>query len=203
MGLKWNQADLEEGRAWLLPGETKNKEGREIFLDADILTQLKILKAKRNPLCPYVFQNDGHRIKDFRGAWDAALRRCGFIPQFKCKACGALTELPKGTRRKNLRCFRCGGDKLRREGKIFHDLRRTSARDDVRAGIPEGVVMKRGGWKTRRIFDRYNIIDDKDLRKATEQRHLFFQVQNGRGDNRGDSHPDFPLETVVENNATQ
>ncbi len=51
--------------------------------------------------------------------------------------------------------------------------------------------MKKGGGKTRRVFDKYNIIDDKDLRRAAKQRRLFVQIQNGKGDNRGDNQAAF------------
>ena len=46
------------------------------------------------------------------------------------------------------------------KNRIMHDLRRTAARDFRRAGVSEGEIMKLCGWKTRAMFDRYNIIDE-------------------------------------------
>ncbi len=52
---------------------------------------------------------------------------------------------------------------------LFHDLRRTAARNLRRAGVAEGVIMKIGGWKTRTVFERYNIINDDDIADAVQK----------------------------------
>jgi integrase len=49
---------------------------------------------------------------------------------------------------------------------LFHDLRRSGARVLRRAGVDEETIMKLGGWKTRSMFSRYAIVDERDLAEA-------------------------------------
>jgi integrase len=49
---------------------------------------------------------------------------------------------------------------------LFHDLRRTAARNLRRAGVAEGIIMKIGGWRTRSVFERYAIVAQSDIRDA-------------------------------------
>ncbi len=55
------------------------------------------------------------------------------------------------------------------QGLLFHDLRRSAARQLIRSGTSKDVAKMVGGWKTDSMFSRYNVTGDEDLRDAMEK----------------------------------
>jgi integrase len=80
--LKWSQVDLGQGIVTLNPGETKNSDGRTVYLDEELREVFKREHARRRQnksLCLYVFLNQAGNdgVKDIRRAWEGACKRLG------------------------------------------------------------------------------------------------------------------------------
>ncbi len=54
-------------------------------------------------------------------------------------------------------------------GRLFHDLRRSVARNLIRSGVNKDVARQVGGWKTDSMFSRYNVTAEEDLRDAMQK----------------------------------
>jgi integrase len=80
--LKWSQVDLDQGIVRLEVGETKNDEGRTVYLDDELKEAFKRLWDTRKAdekLLPWVFVNQSgtNRIKRFDKAWKSACKDAG------------------------------------------------------------------------------------------------------------------------------
>jgi integrase len=82
------------------------------------------------------------------------------------------------------------------EGRLVHDLRRTAARDFRRRGVSEGEIMRLCGWKTRSMFDRYNIIDEADLAEAVAKRFKGHEVANKGQTTANNTPPSTPQDSL-------
>ena len=67
----------------------------------------------------------------------------------------------------------CFDDAANKPTKLLHDWRRSAVRnmvlDTVRGGTSEKVCVAISGRKTRSIFDRYDIVSEKDLMAAAKR----------------------------------
>jgi integrase len=141
VNLERRQVDLEVGKITLDPGSTKNGEGRVIYLPPEALQALRAWDEQTR-----AFERDHGVI--VRRVFHRHGKPIRHFPYDLFRAACMKAEI--GGRR------------------ILHDFRRTAARSYRRAGVSEGVVMMVGGWKTRSIFERYNIKSEDDLREAAE-----------------------------------
>ncbi|MEE9301938.1 MAG: site-specific integrase, partial [Alphaproteobacteria bacterium] len=136
--LTWAQVDRKARTIRLEPGSTKNDEGRT--LPYDLLPEMVDVIER---------QWEAHESLASEGAicpWVFNRRGRqikGFVKAWKsaCTTAGCPGTLPP-------------------------DFRRTAIRNLVRSGVPEKTAMAITGHKTRSVFDRYDIIDEADLRNA-------------------------------------
>ncbi len=147
LGLRWSAVDFANGVVRI--ETSKTDQPREFpFGVLPALTTLleqqrtatRRVERRLGQVIPWVFHRDGKRIEEFHKSWDSAVDRAAHAGK------GPLRRVV----RPNL------------VGRLVHDLRRTAARNFIRAGVPQHVVMQLCGWKTDAMFRRYAIVDLRD-----------------------------------------
>jgi integrase len=169
--LLWEDMDGDEIR---LRGVNSKNEAPRLVLGgelAEIIERRRAdrwVQAKSGPvMSAYVFHLKGCPVGDFKKAWRSACVKAG-LGRFECKKCGKVLDRP--------RCRECRKE-TKYYGPLYHDFRRTAARNMIRAGVPEKVAMAVTGHKTRSMFDRYNIVNGADLREAMDLTQAY--LKNG------------------------
>lgn len=137
--IEWTQVDLAKRLIRLEDDQTKTDVAREVPLPAQLVMTLSEIEPKQGR----VFDTT-----NLRKEWMKACATCKL---------GSLIEVE--------------GKKYdpRYKGLNLHDLRRSAARNLLLAGVPETVIMKIGGWKTRSVFDRYAVSSTADLTAAMQK----------------------------------
>jgi integrase len=150
--LQWHQVDLKAGSVRLEPGTTKNREGRTFPLG--MIEDLKNALEAQKTLT------------------DALQKQKGAIVRWVFHRSG---EQVKSFRKAWMAACKAAGC----PGRIPHDFRRTAVRNLVRAGVPEKTAMQLTGHKTRSVFDRYDIVDETDLRAAAAKLNTLMGTLSG------------------------
>jgi integrase len=136
LAIQWGQVDFRARMVRLESGETKNDEPRIVPMNQALYAMLWKRKRERDEKWP-------------DSPW--VFSRSGSpIKSFKASWEAACTK----------------AGLTGRAARLFHDLRRTAVRNMIRVGIPEKVAMRISGHKTRSVFDRYHIVDERDLADA-------------------------------------
>jgi integrase len=155
--LTWAAHDRETGTLRLSAAGAKIGQGRVIPLTGPLAEIIERRRERRTPACRLVFHAKGSRMVRENGGlldrlYDAWFRACeaAGLPSRTRKVRGVAQPVPKAERL------------------IPYDLRRTAVRNLRAAGIPERVAMEITGHKTRSMFDRYGIVDERDMRNAFE-----------------------------------
>ena len=144
ISLKWTDVDREAGAIRLRPEAAKTGRGRTVMLEGDLAELIDRRWQAR------LFEKDANlRVTALVFHRDG--EPVGDFRKAWATACRAA-GVPD---------------------KLFHDLRRTAARNMVRAGVPERVAMAVTGHLTRSMFDRYNIVSEDDLRMAAQKTTMY------------------------------
>jgi integrase len=137
--LQWRQVDLQAGTVRLEPGTTKNSDGR--LFPFDVLPELRAVIEQQDASRRVLAQEGILCPWVFHRANGKRIHRFTKTWKRACEAAGV-------------------------PGRIPHDFRRTAVRNLVRSGVPEKTAMLLTGHKTRSVFDRYDIVNEADLREA-------------------------------------
>jgi integrase len=147
LNLFWSQVDFRTNEIVLGPADVKNKQGRLMPIYAEMLAVLEMQRTIRDEKWP----------------------KCRYV--FFGEEGRQIVDFRKAWRSA---CRRAGLE-IDGERPLFHDLRRSAARNMRRAGIDEPTVMRIGGWKTASMFRRYSIVDSRDIADAVRKMEQFFE----------------------------
>jgi integrase len=158
---KWHDVDFDKGIVRIDVGTTKNDDGREFPITAELRAVLDAqaarcdaIAAKSGVPVEYVFTYDnGSSIGKYSD--DGRYISGGQYDNMWRAAC----------KRANLK------------GKLLHDCRRSAVRNLERAGVSRSAAMKMTGHKTEEIYTRYAIVDAGSMWDAATKLAAFHATE--------------------------
>ena len=150
LGLLWSEVDMAGRVIKLSPERSKNKKGRVLALVGEL--------------------------------WDIVKRReeLKWTDSYGMSHLSEVVFHREGQPIRHIRsawmtaCRRAGV-----EGMLFHDMRRTTVRNLLRAGVSQRTAMEVTGHKTASVFQRYDIVDEEDIRDAQVRMQAYLKAQGG------------------------
>lgn len=156
LNVRVRQVDLMDRWIELETGTTKNGEPRKVRMTSEVF-QLMLARVRSKKPDDYVFtRKDGSRVVDPRDAWYELCAKSGLGQYVPAK--GKAGQYPRYV------------------GLNLHDFRRSAIRNMTRRGVSDKTAMRISGHKTFSVFQRYNIVDEADLVRASEL------IERGRHD---------------------
>jgi integrase len=158
LSLTWAQNDFAAGAGTvrLEVRTTKNKHGRTFVMTSELRALLEGQRAAVPENVPWVFPHRGRQLTRFDKSWRTACLNAGLGTLVSAKPRKIVTP------------------------RLPHDFRLTAVRNLTRAGVAESIAMKMTGHKTRSVFDRYDIVSERDLREASEKLSAFAGQSSGQ-----------------------
>jgi len=208
--LRVSNIDMVERTIGIEPGSTKNGDGRLVFMTQTVYQLLGPLIAGKSPddnvftrptrgktcsVCSHA------QLTEIELALSSGATQQSVAEQFHIGQTAIsrhnLSHARKAKTLLSVNNFRKSW-KLVTEaagcpGLLFHDLRRSGVRNLVRAGVDPKVAMLITGHKTASVFQRYQIIDETDLKEATRMLDLAAAL---RGRPADPQPAELPLEDI-------
>jgi len=153
--LRWADVDEEAQTVRLSWRKSKNKQARTMALEGElaaIINRQSIARAERvvgGHDCAYVFVRSATRTRNTRSRG---------LPVVDIHV-----------------VWKAACEKAGLEGRLFHDLRRSAARNMDRAGVSRHVAMQITGHKTESMYRRYNIVTESDIRAALAKTQTYLE----------------------------
>jgi integrase len=153
MNLRWEYVKLKREMICMPAGYTKNNDPRDIPINGTPLPEMLKILREQNPTADFVFTRNGLMLHSIRKAWNRACITTGLGSKNPVIDVSGAPMLDKK-----------GKPRMKYDGLIFHDLRRSAITNMVHAGVDPFTATEISGHRTQSVFRRYKIKVERNLK---------------------------------------